>query len=404
MSEVDMNRPAEDKDTDAQEEVAAAFAEDIYEEDDAPAVSVSRKNREPLFHIVKRDSISMKKAWGIRAAAVFAALVVCGIIIVCVTKVNPFAVYGTMFTGTFTNGRRVIEFLHSLAILLCVSLAVTPAFKMRFWNIGAEGQVLIGGLATAACMLKLGGVVPDGLLIVVMLVSALVCGAIWGFIPAFFKAKWGTNETLFTLMLNYTAMHLIMFFLFLWSKNGSPKLPPSFFMNGRLPKLFGQPYILNILVVALVTVLVYVYLKYSKHGYEISVVGESENTARYVGINVKWVIIRTMLISGALCGLTGFLLVSGANYTISTDTAGGRGFDAIMVSWLAKFNPFFMILTASLLVFLERGASSVSTKYGLNNAFSEVLSGIILFFIIGCEFFIQYQVKFRHTHRKEGTV
>ena len=134
---------------------------------------------------------------------------------------------------------------------------------------------------------------------------------------------------------------------------------------------------------------------YSKQGYEISVVGESENTARYIGINVKKVIIRTMIISGALCGVAGFLLVAGSDHSIASDTIGGRGFTAIMVSWLAKFNPITMILTSFIIVFMERGAGQVATALGLNHAFSDIIAGIIIFFIIGCEFFINYEIKFR---------
>jgi simple sugar transport system permease protein len=144
----------------------------------------------------------------------------------------------------------------------------------------------------------------------------------------------------------------------------------------------------------------YVYLKYSKHGYEISVVGESENTARYIGINVKKVVIRTMLLSGAICGIAGLLLVGSTNHTISTTTADNRGFTAIMVSWLAKFNPIYMILTSFLIVFLQRGANEISTVFNLNQSFSDILTGIILFFIIGSEFFINYQVKFHHSHKE----
>lgn len=145
----------------------------------------------------------------------------------------------------------------------------------------------------------------------------------------------------------------------------------------------------------------YLYLRYSKHGYEISVVGESENTARYIGINVKKVIIRTLILSGAVCGIAGLLLVSGTDHTITRDTVAGRGFTAIMVSWLAKFNPFYMILTSFLIVFLEKGANEISTIYGLNNSFSEILTGIIVFFIIGSEFFINYTIKFRKSHKEE---
>ncbi len=392
-----------EKQNDIQEEMPEK-TDVAYEDDEPVAISLSaetKKTREPLFHVVKRDALTKKKAWGIRALAILASLIVCSIVILCVTKINPFSVYGAMISGVFSTGRSVLKTIHSLCILLCISLAVTPAFKMRFWNIGAEGQVLMGGLVTVACMFLIQDAIPNFLLIILSFVCALIFGAVWGVIPAVFKAKWGTNETLFTLMMNYVAMSLVTVMLCVWNKSGAPVMFSSFLMHGRLPKLFDQHYIFNILVVVLVTVGMFIYLKYSKHGYEIAVVGESENTARYVGINVKWVIIRTMLISGALCGLAGFLLVAGVDYTITVNSARGYGFDAIMVSWLAKFNPLYMIMTSFLLVFFENGGSEVSTRLNLNDSFSEVLSGIILFFIIGCEFFVQYQVKFRSFRKKE---
>ena len=149
-----------------------------------------------------------------------------------------------------------------------------------------------------------------------------------------------------------------------------------------------------------VAVLMFVYLKYSKQGYEISVVGDSENTAHYAGINVKKVIIRTMLISGAICGLSGFVAVSGASHTISISTAGGKGFTAIIVAWLAKFNTFTMILISLLLVFLDKGAVEIASQYGLNDYVSSMITGIILFFILGSEFFINYRMIFRRKNKE----
>lgn len=358
---------------------------------------------EPLFHIVKRDSVVWYKSWIIRIAAIVAALIVSAVLTMILTSENPFSVYATMFEGAFGTSRRVWNLLQSLAMLLCVSLAVTPAFKMRFWNIGAEGQVLIGGLATAACMICFGGKIPNALLIVVMVAASMLAGAVWAVIPAFFKAKFNTNETLFTLMMNYVGIQLVSYFVMLWeSPKGSGKIGIINQENheGWLPVIGEYDYLLNIIVVLLITVFMYVYLKYSKHGYELSVVGESENTARYIGINVKKVIIRTMLLSGAICGIAGLLLVGGTNHTITTTTADNRGFTAIMVSWLAKFNPLYMILTSFLIVFLESGADEIATVFNLNQSFSDIITGIILFFIIGSEFFINYSVKFRHSKKE----
>ena len=362
------------------------------------------KQRTPLFHIVKRKSLPWYQAWAIRAAAIVLALVVCAVVTTLLTGENPLQIYATIFRGAFGTPRKIWVLLQNIAILLCVSLAVTPAFRMRFWNVGGEGQLLMGGLATAACMICLGDKLPNGLLILLMVISAAAAGGIWGVIPAIFKAKWNTNETLFTLMMNYVATQLVAFFVIVWEVPKGAGQIGIINQNteaGWLPWLFGQKYLLNILVVAILTGLVYIYLNYSKHGYEISVVGESERTARYVGINVSRVIIRTMVLSGALCGIAGLLLVGGTDHTITTTIGGGRGFTAVMVSWMAKFNPVVMIFTSFLLVFLERGAGEISTAFGLNHSFSDILTGIILFFIIGSEFFITYQLSFRKSGKKE---
>ncbi|MCD7827185.1 MAG: ABC transporter permease [Clostridiales bacterium] len=367
------------------------------------SAKTAKAPREPLFHIVKRSSLPFYKSWLIRIIAIAIALVVCGILTFILTGENPISVYGTMIEGAFGTERKIWTLLQDIAMLLCVSLAVTPAFKMRFWNIGAEGQVLVGGLACAACMLWLGNVLPTAVLFIVMIIASMAAGAIWAVIPAIFKAQWNTNETLFTLMMNYVGIQIVSYFAMAWeSPKGSGKIGiiNQSSQAGWLPTIGGQKYLLNIIIVLAITIIMYIYLKYSKHGYEISVVGESENTARYIGINVKKVIIRTMLLSGAICGIAGFLLVSGTNHTISTSTADNRGFTAIMVSWLAKFNPLVMILTSFLLVFMDKGASEIATVYRIDQAFSDIITGILLFFIIGCEFFINYKIVFNTKHKK----
>lgn len=353
-----------------------------------------------MGHIAKRDDIAWWKAWVIRGISILLALVVCAIVTVSLTDINPIDMYITMIEGAVGTERLSWNLLQNTAILLCVALAVTPAFKMRFWNIGAEGQILAGGFATVTCAIFLGEKLSSPVLILLMFVLSIVAGAIWGIIPAFFKTRFNSNETLFTLMMNYVIMQIVAYYTLEWSMpkgSGTPRTID----NGQLPMIFGQRYLLNILVVVLLTAVVYIYLKYSKQGYEISVVGESEKTARYIGINVKKVVLRTMAISGAICGIAGFLLVAGTDHSLKSDTAGGRGFTAIMVSWLAKFNPIFMILTSLLIVFLQKGASKISEVYRMNSAFADIITGIIIFFIIGSEFFINYKIKF---NKKEENV
>ena len=364
---------------------------------------MAKKKSGPVLHISKRDNLPWYGAWAIRGAAILLALVVCAFVTTALTGENPLGVYKTMFQGAFGSKRKMWILGQNLAILLCVSLAVTPAFKMRFWNVGGEGQILIGGLATAACMILLGDKLPNWLLICVMTVSAMAAGAVWGGIPAICKAKWNTNETLFTLMMNYVATQLVAFFVIVWEvPKGAGKIGiiNQSTQAGGLPQIGSYKYLLNILIVAVLVVVMYFYLARSKQGYEIAVVGESERTARYVGIPVGKVIVRTMMLSGAICGLAGLLLVGGTDHTITTTIAGGRGFTAVMVAWLAKFNPLVMVFTSFLLVFLGRGASEITTIYGLNHSFGDILTGIILFFIIGSEFFITYRLSILKNTRK----
>lgn len=355
----------------------------------------------PLLRIAKRDTVPFWKVCIFRAAAILLSLTVAGFLIMAVTSLtgkplNPIDVYKSMFDGAFGTTKRIWITVRDMLLLLCVGVGLAPAFKMRFWNIGAEGQILVGGVVTAACMFYLDAL-PTWILILIMMVCSLAAGALWGLLPAFFKAKFGTNETLFTLMMNYVAIQATSFFVDFWDKKQSHSVGiiNSFTNAGWFPSVFGQQYFLNVLIVLAVTVIMFFYLKKSKHGYEIAVVGESEKTARYAGINVKKVIIRTMLLSGAICGLAGFIEVSGVSHTISTMTAGGRGFTAIIVAWLAHFNSFAMILISGLISFLDRGASQIASDYNLNGFASRMITGIILFFILGSEFFINYRLVFR---------
>lgn len=347
------------------------------------------------LHIVKRSSISWYKAAGVRAIALLLAVLVCALVTWVLTRESPLAVMQTIFLGSFATQRRFWVMMQDLSVLLLISLAMAPAFRMRFWNIGGEGQVMIGCLATAACMINFGKTLPGGLVILISLVCAVCAGGIWGLIPAACKARWNTNETLFTLMMNYVAIQLCAYFIIIWENpkgSGKVGIINQKSQAGWLPVIGRYKYLLTVLVAIAVTVLIYCYMKYSKHGYELAVVGESRNTARYVGIRVGKVIVRTMLLSGAICGLTGFLLVAGSDHTITTTLAGGRGFTAVLVAWMAKFNPFGMIFTGFLITFMSKGAGEVATNFNLNESFSDILTSIIIFFLIGCEFFIQYRI------------
>ncbi len=355
-----------------------------------------RHVKEPLVRIAKRNGMTRGRQWAIRISAIVLAIVV-GFLFVAVLGHNPIEVYKEIVNGSLggPSARRVTV---RLAIpLLGAAIAIAPAFKMRFWNIGAEGQIMMGGIAATYFALFWYDKLPRPALLLVMALASIIAGGVWGLIPAFFKAKWGTNETLFTLMLNYIALGLEAYF-----QNGPWKDPKGtgfpiiamFDQNARLPKVFGV-HIGWIIVLAL-TVGMFVYMKYSKQGYEIAVVGESERTARYAGMNVAKIIMRTMFLSGAIAGLMGFLVVAGADYTLNTGTSGGVGFTAIIVAWLAQLNPFVMILIAGLLAILAKGSNAIQTSFRIPASAADVLSAIILFFMLGCEFFINYRLVFRH--------
>lgn len=356
----------------------------------------SIKKHEPLFHIVKRDRMPVWQSLLIRLGAIVLGLLFCGLLCNIILDVKPIELYKTLYDGVFGTERRIWKMAKDLAVLLCISLAVTPAFKMKFWNIGAEGQVLMSCLAAVACTIYFGGKMPNWALLICMAAAAILAGMVWAVIPAIFKAKWDTNETLFTLMMNYVATQLVAYFLIVWVPSGSSSLGELKF--GHMPTIgsgAGSRYIILIAVVAIITVFMYIYLNYFKQGYEISVVGESRKTAQYIGINVKKIIIRTLIVSGVLCGIAGFLIVSALDHSVTTDAVGGRGFTAIMVSWLAKFNPLIMVATSFLIVFLQQGVYEFANDYGISTAFQNIIVGIILFFVIGCEFFINYKIMFR---------
>ena len=258
---------------------------------------MNKKTRSPLFHITKRDALPWYKSWGIRAAAILLALIVCSIITTTMTGENPLQVYATIFNGSFGSPRKVWVLLQNIAMLLCIALAVTPAFKMRFWNIGGEGQVLAGALAAAACMICLRNTLPNALVIMCMCVSSILAGALWGFIPAYFKAKYNTNETLFTLMMNYIAAYFIQYLREgPWrdpAKNGFPEMP-RFASAARLPAVLGVH--AGWIFALAIALFVLIYLRYTKHGYELTVVGDNITTARYAGMPVNRIILRLSLI------------------------------------------------------------------------------------------------------------
>lgn len=354
---------------------------------------------EPLFHVSKRQEITKLKATLYTLAAVALSLILGALFCGIVSGNNPVFFFTYLIEGVFKTPRRFWTALRDMALLLGVAMALLPAFKMKFWNLGGNGQILMGALAAISCMKFLGGKIPDGLVNLLMIITSIAAGVIWALIPAIFKAFFKTNESLFTLMMNYIAVGLVSYFITKYSNSGSNTILP--IEQGNLP-VIGNEYLLTIIVVALITAFMIIYFKFSKHGYEVSVVGESENTARYIGINVKKVVLRTMALSGAVCGIIGMLIIGSIDKTITTSSANNMGFTAIMVAWLANLNPITMIIAALFITFVDKGMSTVRMKFGLTNiATTNIVLGFIYFFVIACQFFITYKVIFTKKGKKD---
>ncbi len=349
--------------------------------------------REPLFHIVKRDNLDIKKKTAFYTGSILIGLLFGAIICSLFSNGNIFGFFASLFSGAFSTPRRIWLLLQDTALLLGVSLALAPAFKMKFWNLGGNGQILMGCLSYVAIMFYLGGKLPNFVVMLLGLICGVIAGAIWALIPALFKAFFNTNESLFTLMMNYIASGLVATAITVWVKTGSGVLTP--LENGVIPEI-GNRYLLTVLVFFILTAAMYAYLKYSKQGYEIAVVGESNNTAKYIGISVRRVIIRTMIISGAIAGLVGAFIGGAINHTVATDAASNMGFTAIMTAWLAAFNPLVMIASCFFITFVSKGMTQVRKDFKFtNDAISNIVIGVVYFAVIAVTFFLSYKVVFR---------
>lgn len=360
---------------------------------------MENKKKEPLLRVVKHAELSKGQSIGLRILAVVLALVVGGIFIALIGH-NPIEIYSTMISGCFRSAM-AFQATVKFCIPMCISaLGVTLAFKMKFWNIGGEGQLIMGAVFASFFALFCSGM-PHFLLLAVMFVAGFIGGGIWGLIPAACREKWGTNETLFTLMLNYIALYIVTFL-----RDGPWRDPEAagfnkiarFDANAMLDKVLGVH--AGWIVMLVLVVLVSIYLNRTKQGYEIGVVGESRDTARYAGINVKRVVLRTMFLSGGIAGIAGMVQATGSDITLSTGVAGGVGFTGIIIAWLAQLNPYVSLLISFAFSILVKGSSVVQSSYGLSTDSAEVLQGIILFFIMAMEFFIRYKIVFRG-HREK---
>lgn len=353
-----------------------------------------KNHKEPLFHIVQRVNISAGKGLVFRLIAVLAALVTGGLFLWAMGY-EPIGVYGTMLSGSFGSAMSVKEMI-KLTIPLCItSLGVTLAFKMRFWNIGAEGQIGVGAIAGSFFAYHFAHW-PSIILLPAMVIAGIIAAGLWGMIPAFFKTKFGTNETLFTLMMNYIVVNFILYL-----QEGPWKDPtalgfpimPRFAKSARMPVVLGVH--IGWIIALVLVVLVFIYLKGTKQGYELTVVGENVTTAQYAGMPVKKIVLRTMFLSAGLCGLAGVLQASGADKMLTSTVGNGAGFTAITIAWLAQLAPFAILIVSILFGVLEKGCRAIESAYKISPAVADVFQGIILFFVLGSEFFIRYKIVFR---------
>ncbi len=344
-----------------------------------------------MLRLVKRVNVSKQERFVIYALAVLAALLTSGLFVLVMGH-SPLGVFQSMIAGAFGSRLRFHDTMVIAVPLIITSCGIMIAFKMKFWNIGGEGQILIGALFASYFALNFS-TLPRPLLLTIMLLAGFAGGALLALIPAVFKVKLQTNETIVTLMLNYIAFHLVTYLQYgPWkdpNAKGFPRIA-NFSENAVLPKLFGLHigWVLMLALVAVISLLLW----YSKLGYKIAVVGESKDTARYAGMNLNRVIIGSVAVSGGICGIVGMMEASGVNYTLTPSLTGGYGFMAIITTWLSGLNPILIVPVSVLFAALTKGGNFIQTAFQIPQSAASVIQSIILFFIIGAEFFIQYRL------------
>ena len=355
-----------------------------------------------MIKISKRAELPKKQEAIIRAIAIVFSIVCAGLVIM-ILGFNPITVFREIIMGALGTEMRIQQTIVKAIPLLITSLGILIAFKMKFWNIGGEGQIMMGAFGAALIALNAPAALPAPFMLLAMAVTAMAFGGIWAFIPAFFKAKFGTNETIFTLMLNYIAIKWVTYLQYgPWKdpeSQGFPKVA-NFEPNAVLPSLFGIHigWIISILLV----VLVHVFINHTKKGFEITVVGESIETARYAGMNIKSIIITSMLISGGLCGLTGMIQASAIERTLTSALSGGYGFTAIITTWLGRLSAPIILVVCLAFAMLIQGGAYLQIAMSVPSSVADMIQGIILFFVLGSEFFLQYKLSFaRKSGKKE---
>lgn len=355
-----------------------------------------------LLKITKRSNLTKRQEYLIRALAIVLALF-CTALILLAFGLNPIRVYYAIVEGSLGTQLRIKQTIIKAVPLTITSLGILVAFKMKFWNIGGEGQIAMGAMAASYVALNYGSL-PKPVLLVLMALAGIVMGGFWAFIPALFKRKFVTNETIFTLMMNYIAIKFVMYLQYgPWmdpNANGFPRVAP-FPDNAILPTFLGVH--LGLLIAIVCVILIYFLMTYTKLGYEITVVGESYETARYAGMNIGKIMIVAMLISGGLCGLVGMIQASAVEKTLVAGISGGYGFTAIITAWLARLNAPVTAIVCVLFAMLLQGGAYIQLAMNVPSSVAGIVQGTILFFVLGSEFFLQYKITLaRHKWAKEA--
>jgi|LSQX01.2.fsa_nt_gb simple sugar transport system permease protein len=360
--------------------------------------------REPIARMVKRPDMSGRKTALLYLVAIFVAIAAGGVFILALGH-NPINYYATVISGSFRSNLSTRALIRITIPLLITSLGLAVSFRMKFWNIGAEGQFIFGAVCASYVALFKSEGLPHSVVIILMGLAGFVGGGLFGLIAAFFKTKFGTSETLLTLMLNYVALYLVQYLM-----DGPWRDPESagFSKIAQFPETAWVDQIAKVdvswIIALALVIFLFIYFKYTKHGYEISVVGDSQNTARYAGMNVSKIVLRTMFLSAGICGLAGMLQVAGdaTTHTLSTGIASGVGFTAIIVAWLAKLNPFGIVAVSCMFGLLDKGCGVAESTFNLSGSVADILQGIILFFILAFDFFIQYKLAFKKAEKTAG--
>lgn len=345
----------------------------------------------------KRLDTSARRSLGTRVVALGLAFVA-GALLLAAVGANPFATYGAMLVGALGTPYALSETLVKAIPLMLTGLAVSLAFRMRFWNIGAEGQLAMGAFAATGIALwgpPAAPWLPEGLWLPLMIAGGFVAGALWGLVPAALKAGLGVNEIITTLMLNYIAIAWIEYLFY-----GPWKDPAGFGFPGTaqfprfawLPRLFGRVH--WGLVFALgAAALIWFGLTRTRWGYEVRLLGSNAAAARYAGVSVRRNILLVMALSAGLAGLAGMAEVAGISHRLQQGLTLGYGFTAIIVAWLARLNPWGVLLVAFGLAALLVGGDQIQMTMGLPASVAQVLQGIIFFFVLGGDIFTQYRLR-----------